>query len=417
MNLLHVFGGDQRAELEAREDEVNQRVQKNMLLQVGGQGSRPTFFEMAATHQLPASLRAALTYSIGVMAQRRPALHKVLDHSDEFFALLMLVLEAHSLQTTDASFSESLYGLRRRPAEITQQSEEPTETAGQKLNISGLARHQRILSVVFLVVMPYFKSKMESLYIAQRGSMLQAALWGRGDSDMLDTDETATRISEVQEHDASRSPPFIKKLKAFLAGCYPWIHATHEGFSFTYQLLYLLDATGFYAPALHIMRVHVCRATGQELMDVSSRNARNRIREYERLRGPPWLQTCQRVLLNMLYTTLDYAQNGLIAAVFFFKMMEWWYQSAEERISSPTVYPPPPPPPQPKVAEDGIPLPLDRTVCPLCSQKRTNPALISVSGFVFCYSCIFKYVSQYKRCPITLMPASVDQIRRLFHDV
>jgi len=199
-----------------------------MLLQVGGQGSRPTFFEMAATHQLPGSLRAALTYSIGVMAQRRPALHKVLDHSDEFFALLMFVLEGHSLQTTDASFSESLYGLRRRPAEITQQSQEPTKTTGQNLDISGLTRHQRILSVVFLVVMPYFKSKMESVYIAQRGAMLQAALWGRGDPDMLDTDETASRISEIQEQDASHSPPFIKKIKAFLAGCYPWIHATHE---------------------------------------------------------------------------------------------------------------------------------------------------------------------------------------------
>lgn len=39
---------------------------KKMLFQVGGQGTRPTFFEMAAAQQLPASLRAALTYSIGV---------------------------------------------------------------------------------------------------------------------------------------------------------------------------------------------------------------------------------------------------------------------------------------------------------------------------------------------------------------
>lgn len=37
-----------------------------MLFQVGGEGTRPTFFEMAAAQQLPASLRAALTYSIGV---------------------------------------------------------------------------------------------------------------------------------------------------------------------------------------------------------------------------------------------------------------------------------------------------------------------------------------------------------------
>jgi hypothetical protein len=37
-----------------------------MLFQVGGQGARPTFFEMSAAQQLPASLRAALTYSLGV---------------------------------------------------------------------------------------------------------------------------------------------------------------------------------------------------------------------------------------------------------------------------------------------------------------------------------------------------------------
>jgi peroxin-12 len=129
------------------------------------------------------------------------------------------------------------------------------------------------------------------------------------------------------------------------------------------------------------------------------------------------LQTMQRVLLNCMYTSLDYAQTGLIAAVFFFKMMEWWYQSAEERMSAPTVYPPPPPPPLPKVAKDGLPLPPDRTLCPLCCQKRNNPSVLSASGFVFCYSCIFKSVSQHKRCPITLMPATVEQIRRLFHDL
>lgn len=38
------------------------------------------------------------------------------------------------------------------------------------------------------------------------------------------------------------------------------------GLSFAYQLLYLLDATGFYTPGLHVLGVHVSRATGQELV-------------------------------------------------------------------------------------------------------------------------------------------------------
>lgn len=49
-----------------------------------------------------------------------------------------------------------------------------------------------------------------------------------------------------------------------------------------------------------------------------------------------------------------------------------------------------------QVAKEGIPLPPDRTICPLCSQKRANPSVVTVSGFVFCYACIFKYVSQVR---------------------
>ncbi|OAY64614.1 peroxisome biogenesis protein 12 [Ananas comosus] len=394
-----------------------------MLFQVGGQGTRPTFFEMAAAQQLPASLRAALTYSLGVLALRRPFLHKVLDYDDEFFALLMAVLETHSLRTTDASFSESLYGLRRRAVKITADKGTTSVESSDKVYNSGLRKHQKVLSVVFLVVLPYFKSKLHSIYNREREARLQASLWGQDDPGLdeagflLDQGETSHAQVETTSVEVSSVTHLKRKVMAIIGACYPWIHATNEGLSFAYQLLYLLDATGFYSPALHALGIHVCRATGQELMDTSSRISRIRSRELERLRGPPWLKAVQRVLLNCIYTTLDYAQTGLIAAVFFFKMMEWWYQSAEERMSAPTVYPPPPPPPPPKVAKDGIPLPPDRTLCPLCCQKRANPSVLAVSGFVFCYSCIFKYVSQHKRCPVTLMPATVEQIRRLFHDL
>ncbi|CAA6673300.1 unnamed protein product [Spirodela intermedia] len=393
-----------------------------MLFQVGGQGSRPTFFEMAAAQQLPASLRAALAYSFGVVALRRPIFHKILDYEDEFFALLMLVLETHSLRTTEASFSESLYGLRRRPVNITTRKDN-AKMDSKQLQLPWLRRRQRVLSVAFLVALPYLKSKLQALYNKERAARLQASLWGNDDVTFDDSGtyvgqaEAAHGGTDVVGPELSSITRIKKQVSAFIGACYPWIHASNEGLSFAYQLLYLLDATGFYNLGLHILGVHVCRATGQELMDSSSRISRIRSRERERLRGPPWMKTVQKLLLSCIYTTLDYAQTGLIAAVFFFKMMEWWYQSAEERMSAPTVFPPPPPPPPPKVAEGGIPLPHDRSLCPLCSQRRANPSVLVASGFVFCYPCIFKYVSQYKRCPVTLMPASVEQIRRLFHDL
>ncbi|KAL6966638.1 ubiquitin-protein ligase peroxin 12 [Sarracenia purpurea var. burkii] len=393
-----------------------------MLFQVGGQGARPTFFEMAAAQQLPSSLRAAITYSLGVLALRRPFLHKVLDYEDEFFALLMLVLETHSLRNTDASFSESLYGLRRRAVNIRVKNDISCTDSGVRIQHSGLEKHQKILSVVFLVVLPYLKSKLHSIYNKEREARLRASLWGDGDetfndSDYLDGGDDSFVSTSGSDVEASLGIYLKKRVQKIIGACYPWVHAGNEGLSFAYQLLYLLDATGFYSLGLHALGIHVCRATGQELMDTSSRISKIRSRERERLRGPPWLKAVQGALLSCTYTVLDYSQTGLIAAVFFFKMMEWWYQSAEERMSAPTVYPPPPPPPPPKIAREGIPLPPDRTICPLCSQKRANPSALVVSGFVFCYACIFKYVSQYKRCPVTLMPATVEQIRRLFHDV
>ncbi|KAG6554901.1 hypothetical protein Mapa_003485 [Marchantia paleacea] len=393
-----------------------------MLMQVGGEGVRPTFFEMAAAQHLPASLRAALLYSLGVMAQRRPILHKVLDYSDEAFAALMLLLEAHSLRISDASFAEALYGLRRRSAVPTTGTEtiSNNRSSSEPARLGAISRRQRSLSVLFLVGLPYLKSKMEAAYNAQRGGALQAAFWGTGDVDAVEVesinDESRSNRDERQGSEATVTQRIKSRISKLCVQIYPWLHASHEGLSFAYQLLYLLDATQFYTPGLHLLGIQVSRASGQELMDASKQIVERRNREFERLRGPPILQTVQRGLLRTAYGFLDYAQSGLIAAVFIFKMVEWWYQSAEQRLTSPTVYPPPPPPPPPKVAKDGIPLPGDRTCCPLCLEKRTNPAMVAVSGYVFCYPCIYNYVNQYKRCPITLASASEDKIRRLYYD-
>ena len=44
---------------------------------------------------------------------------------------------------------------------------------------------------------------------------------------------------------------------------------------------------------------------------------------------------------------------------------------------------------------------MDKTKCPLCRSKRTNPCLLTVSGYVFCYPCIFSYLDKERKCPVT----------------
>lgn len=47
-------------------------------------------------------------------------------------------------------------------------------------------------------------------------------------------------------------------------------------------------------------------------------------------------------------------------------------------------------------------------------QRRVNPAIMAVSGYAFCYPCIFSYISEQHCCPVTRIPATLDHIRKLY---
>jgi peroxin-12 len=40
--------------------------------------------------------------------------------------------------------------------------------------------------------------------------------------------------------------------------------------------------------------------------------------------------------------------------------------------------------------------------------------VLAVSGYVFCYPCLFRHVSGAHCCPVTRTPASLDHIRKLY---
>ena len=50
------------------------------------------------------------------------------------------------------------------------------------------------------------------------------------------------------------------------------------------------------------------------------------------------------------------------------QLLEWWYTSAEEKLAAEKKLTPPPPPPPPLPSPDGVSLPADPSICPLCRQ-------------------------------------------------
>ena len=245
---------------------------------------------------------------------------------------------------------------------------------------------------------------------------------------------------------------------------YPALAAGLEGARFIYQASYLLgspvtsssssnspsssspalpptSSAFFFSPSLHLLRQAVVRVSGPELAEAEAARAAARARALAaaRRRGlfgggnrsggdlaaAPSSHSASAggaalrvAALRAAWAVSDHSRSALILAVFGFKLLEWWYLSGEHRLGSASdrkALPPPPPPPAalPDPAE-GVPLPEDPAVCPLCLRKRTNPALAVCSGYVFCYPCLHSFVLEKGVCPVTRLPCGIDGVRRLF---
>lgn len=224
--------------------------------------------------------------------------------------------------------------------------------------------------------------------------------------------------SAVVYEDETMSQRFQRiALRSFMT-IYPWAFAASEAAKFSYQLLYLLGKSPYYSPELHLLGQVVVRVTGQEVMQQERARQQQTVDRLSRIQQQghgPIMQAMQRWAGNITEFLSQNTRSGLILTVFMFKLLEWWYTSAEQRLGENKALPPPPPPPVVKPdSKSGIPLPRDIRKCPLCTRERTNPAMIASSGYVFCYPCVFKWVEAQGCCPVTRVPADIENIRRLY---
>lgn len=86
----------------------------------------------------------------------------------------------------------------------------------------------------FQVVLPYLRSKVQSIYNKEREATLQASLWGDnderfGDSEYVGVDNNSFGSRESSDTEASARARLVKKLQKTIGACYPWLHAGNEG--------------------------------------------------------------------------------------------------------------------------------------------------------------------------------------------
>lgn len=74
-----------------------------------------------------------------------------------------------------------------------------------------------------------------------------------------------------------------------------------------------------------------------------------------------------------------------------------------------------PAPPVIEQVDGGIQLPEQSDICPLCRKLIADECCLK-TGYRFCYSCISKYLDEYKKCPLTNTACNRSHIIKIYRE-
>ncbi|KAJ1897287.1 ubiquitin-protein ligase peroxin 12 [Kickxella alabastrina] len=352
----------------------------------GADAGKLSVFELVAQHKMAELLEPAVRHITAVYAHRYPRyLVRVLNWHEEVFAALMVAVERHYLRRYGASFAEHFYGAKR--------------VRTRRIGGSGsLTRGDQWASVALLVGVPLVKSRLDQYYDRISGgdaARLLGGAFAQADDAGAGADSSgATRLQRLR---ASAKHAFRR--------LYPHANFAYHAAAALYYVAYTFDRTRYSSPALHVLGLQLRRLSAADHRAMDARAA------------TAVATASSGSLLRLLRIgaggALDVLKTALPLAIFFYRFLEWWHRSDFHRRAQQPPMPPPPKllPPHP----DGVAVPGDQALCPLCCRPRTNPAM-APTGYVFCYPCIHRHVAATGACPVTLAAADAGAIRKLYAD-
>lgn len=371
--------------------------------------ARPSIFELAAQDQLRDLLSPVVRYVLSVFAQRNPRyLLRIVNHHDSLFALCMWFVERHYLSTYGGSFAETFYGLKRRKtlnrALATtgggSLNEERTKAAFELTGKSDKLGAKEINgSLVFLVLLPYLKTKATDLY-ERLGGGAEAEIFASSPSPSSSSRSSPLAILRDSTAHASLRTRLRLASEAAFKLAYPYANLVWEVYLLMYNLRYLFGKSPYWRPWYRLLGIEV-RRLGQD--------------DYERLNSmpsplqqllapptpssPPDSRPSIRLFLSRLLRlspslALDSLKVALPVAIFGFRLLEWWYSPAgvASRLgrgrkdgAQPALRAPPPPsssqnPSRAAQAEA-------KGTCVVHGGKVENPTALP-SGWIGCYKCL-----------------------------
>ena len=224
-----------------------------------------------------------------------------------------------------------------------------------------------------------------------------------------------TEMTEFERFQMYHNDQERESMELFIRS-YPYFDALIEAISFGFKLAFLFGSSRFDNVLNWMLSQTSVRIDIEDLQrwkhekDVFKTTVFGRNRSFmETLKNAPFW------FLRILYVLGNSTKIMTLAVLFGFKWVEWFFMEEDKLIQRKKL--PVPPPPQILKPTDGNPLAkartTDSTKCSICGRERTNSSAIP-SGYVFCYNCIFPFVQKNGCCPITKLPCTPIQIRRIY---
>ncbi|GJQ85375.1 hypothetical protein Trydic_g10149 [Trypoxylus dichotomus] len=226
-----------------------------------------------------------------------------------------------------------------------------------------LTQKQRYLCLLYLVLFPYLRQKLYK----------------------------KLEVYKLEEAEAIFTNDLPSKCKKFILRFESAVEVTWSLWLLINYLRYMSDETESQNPILRLLKLKLVYGIETE-DDITF-----------------WSSLFQGKL-NLTEFTKGILPNALRSSIeigaFFVQFLQTWYREKSNYsiTALPTV---PPPQPDPNAANY-------KEKCPICLQAWKLPTVVPISGYVFCFSCIVKYLRENQSCPVTNYPAKVVDLVRLY---
>ncbi|OWZ78711.1 peroxin-12 [Cryptococcus neoformans Tu401-1] len=366
----------------------------------------PSLFDLLAQEQLRDLFHPVLRYILSYLAQRYPRYFlRLLNHHEETFALLLLIVEKHHLERHNASVSEHFYGLRLVPSRAFISPRLDSLSQAQLINsplATNLTRKQRWGILIFIVGLPYVRARAQDYFERLSGI----------ENDEIQLDEDG----EASIQSLSKSQHIFKLL-------YPYLNLLLDISFLGYDIAYLFSKIPYWRPWYRLLNLRITRPlflSPPSPLHTTTSSSRSALSS---LSLPP--------LLPPLLLTL--------------KLSQWWYSPSSPRALSPLsrsgsglqggrggisvaeVHKSILPPRAVNILSSLSLFPFSQTqnkshadddeqeykrkgerteihippakfgICPLCNKAWANPAILP-SGWVICWKCGWDAVEDDKEC-------------------